>query len=550
MRLIDLTTSEELVADTLTMNRYETLSSNDYHLSVLPSNYTASIAATSRFAALGSIVGLGSGLWDASLNAASLLNPMPSSASVRSAGSDRKTSFTGAGIPSIRSQGVDEETPEALLNPGMKIYIFSPYDCVLANKRDLADHLEWLQSQEKFEESWNLIDEHPEVVAAKVGSEEATPSSPNRRATSIDDFYTDDNISEKLRQVKFNSPPEKEKRRIGELWLQQLVREGDWETAGVTTGKVLGTADRWEYWVWTFAEADKFEEIIPYVPTTQLNPPLPSMVYEVLIGHYISQDRLKLKEILETWSSDLFDRRSIITALEAKLKGKDVSERAVQDGQPGRDWRILMEGTAKLLLEDGRPREALKYYIRLKDADEAMALIRDHHLLDAVSDDIPGLIFLRISDEQIELSPRSELEEASSEVVELLVREAHHGIVRPGVVVSQLKDGDHDLFLYFYLKRLLLGDEEKIVEASEGKSQVEEFGDLAVEIFAEYDRSLLMDFLKASQSYSFEKVSCTITSVFKHTDIYRHRLFANAATTFPSLSISSPRLVKQNVRSF
>ena len=54
----------------------------------------------------------------------------------------------------------------------------------------------------------------------------------------------------------------------------------------------------------------------------------------------------------------------------------------------------------KLYVADGRPREALKCYFNLHDADTAMALIKDHHLVDAISDDIPGLILLRVSKEQ------------------------------------------------------------------------------------------------------------------------------------------------------
>src|SRR5271156_6313881 len=36
LRLIDLTTQEEVSADTLTVNNYESLSATDYHLGVLP----------------------------------------------------------------------------------------------------------------------------------------------------------------------------------------------------------------------------------------------------------------------------------------------------------------------------------------------------------------------------------------------------------------------------------------------------------------------------------------------------------------------------------
>ncbi|KAK8217930.1 hypothetical protein IWZ00DRAFT_567467 [Phyllosticta capitalensis] len=60
-----------------------------------------------------------------------------------------------------------------------------------------------------------------------------------------------------------------------------------WKTAGKVAGKVLGTSSRWEHWVWTFAQAGQFDAITPYIPTKQLHPPLPSIVYEMVLGNYI-----------------------------------------------------------------------------------------------------------------------------------------------------------------------------------------------------------------------------------------------------------------------
>jgi len=48
----------------------------------------------------------------------------------------------------------------------MKIFIHSAYDCILATKRDLSDHLSWLLEHEKNQQAWELIDEHPEVISS------------------------------------------------------------------------------------------------------------------------------------------------------------------------------------------------------------------------------------------------------------------------------------------------------------------------------------------------------------------------------------------------
>ena len=188
---------------------------------------------------------------------------------------------------------------------------------------------------------------------------------------------------------------------------------------------------------------------------------------------------------------------------------------SIEGGEKGRDWRIITESLGRLYLADGKPRDALRCYIHLHDADAAMALIKDYHLVDAVADDIPGFLMLRVSEEQQKSASNDELEGATAEVIALLVDEAQHGLVRPATVVSQLQKKDMRLYLFFYVRALWNGegltrDESAEVHermVAESRAQVEEFADLAVFVFAAYDRSLLMDFLKISTSYTFEKAT-------------------------------------------
>jgi glutathionylspermidine synthase len=169
----------------------------------------------------------------------------------------------------------------------------------------------------------------------------------------------------------------------------------------------------------------------------------------------------------------------------------------------------------------GRPKEALKCYIKLQDADTAMNLIKEYHLVDAVADDIPGLIMLRVSKDQKRTASIEELQEATSEAISLLVDEAQHGLVSPKVVVSQLEENNMTLYLYFYVSSLWRGhgieehqgeNRERLV--ADSKSLVDEIADLAVHLFALYDREVLMDFLKSSTFYTFEKVSFIFLSSF------------------------------------
>ena len=530
IRLVNANSKEEVDVDTLTMNRYESLSAADYHLNTL---YVPAAEATGpvQRGALDS-------LWDASLSATRIFS---SAASIRSASgasgenilSSPTLAPTGSTTKgSVAGQLRASEIHRPAATPGLKVFIQSPYDCVLAVKRDLSDHLSWLLEHERYEEAWGVVSEHPEAVTPtrepSIFSEGETPPTPSKHQETLAEFFADSPSPEPATSVPIvdRSVAEREKRRVGELWLRQLVASRSWAKAGEVAGMVLSKGSRWEHWVWVFAEAGRFDEITPHVPTTHVEPPLPSVVYEVVLGHYIMCDRLRLKELLERWDPSLFDVRAVARAVEDKLNSADVREDSINDGEPGRDWRILQESLAKLYIADERPREALRCYIKLQNADAAMALIKEYQLLPAVADDVPGFLLLRVSREQMESASLRELEEACMECVRMLVDEAHRGTVPPLTVVEQLQaKGDaFQPFLFFYTRALwkTQGTEQAEVDShelvgkayrrrqrleQEGHDLVEKFGDLAVDLFAEYDRPLLMEFLRTSGSYDFEKAA-------------------------------------------
>jgi hypothetical protein len=232
----------------------------------------------------------------------------------------------------------------------------------------------------------------------------------------------------------------------------------------------------------------------------------------VILGHYLQTNKPRFKELLERWPTELFDISTIATALENQLNYRDVREDSIDDGEKGRDWRIVMESLARLHEANGRFREALKCYIKIQDADSAFRLIRDNHLAEAVVDDIPSFISLRVPDDLGNMTEK-DLEEATAEAITLLVDDAQHGLVRPSVVVEQLQEQQLLLYLYLYLRGLWKGDGIKEHTGEnvdrillDSQALVDEFADLAVQLFATYDADLLMDFLKVSTSYTFEKV--------------------------------------------
>lgn len=518
LRLIDLVTQAEIDKDSLSISRFERLTSNDYHLGVLPQHTASAVVASKGY--LEAMAGFGTDVWNVAMLPTKAL--FSSAASIRSGHSNDALSKAPSIAGSTRSQSQRQATQTvhpSLAKPGTKIFVHSPYDCILATKRDLSDHLGWLLERHEYQRAWELVDENPEIITTENIPETTSPSTPSRPQPnqSVDDFYDDATSTVDGSTANLKALAEKEKRRIGELWIQQLVEAEEWVRAGQIAGKVLTTSERWEKWVYVFAHADKFDEITNFIPIEPMRPPIPSTIYEVVLNHYIQSDKLRFKDLLDRWSPDLFDVNTVTTALENQLKYRDVRPDSVEDGVRGRDWSIVMASLAKLCEANGRHREALRYYIKLQDADSAMRLIKESHLADAVADDIPSFVTLRVpADRQNEMD-LVQLEDATAEAVTLLVDEAQHGLVRPEIVVSQLQEKKLNLYLFFYLRALFKGEgvqehdgENRERLLMESQSLVDGFADLAVHLFALYDQSILMDFLKTSTSYTFEKVSVKI----------------------------------------
>ena len=518
LRLIDLSLPDEdavVSADSLNILHYESLSSSDYHMGVICADQAqeAHLGTRARFEELGAE------LLTAGLRATKVFG---SGASIRSADGTLGTIGSSQGLRASNStdQSVqghpDDKNPVAThvtVGPGPRIFIHSPYDCVIATKRDCHDHLEWLLEHEKFGEAWELVNRNPALVSSSVSSRASVTSTPQKGSSTGGPPHCEETpMTPSIVHPPF-SAVEKDKRMIGEEWIKQCIRNGDWRGAGEICGKVLGTSSRWEHWVWVFAQAQKFEEITPYIPAAQLHPPLPSLVYEYVLGHYIANDRVKLRELLTLWPPELFDVQTVTDAIQAKLETGEFREDTIEHGEVGSDWRILTEALGKLYLADSRPREALSCYMRLKDADSVMKLIKDYSLPDAILDDIAGFIQLRLTATKMRTAPVHDIEESTAEAISLLVSETFHGTVRPAMVVKQLEAQSLPLLLFFYLRELWRAESRvnnqlypSTARGGDG-SLLDEFADTAVSLFAEYDRALLLRFLKQSQSYGFEAVS-------------------------------------------
>ena len=536
LRLVKMDkTGEEVDLYELSISRFESLSAQDYHLGSLwipPPPPSLSSAKTNTDGSRGAL----EGLWDAA-GGKYASRMFSSSASVMSRSSSGKEGTLTSppssvrGVPPISKKV--SEAPPYVEQPGLKLWVVSPYDCVLAIKRDESDHLEWLLERQMYQQAWELIDLKPEVVDSSTAEQKSlasgpsTPSKGARQEGSLADFFADDSRSDStLGPRAHHSIAQKEKRRIADLWLQQLVNAQRWEEAGGVAGRVLNTGSRWEHWVLTFAQKGKFDEITPFIPAARQdddvlgsNVRIPSLVYEVVLGHYISTDPHIVGDLLEKWDPEAFDARSVIAAIEARLDSGELKEDSP-------DSRILMEALGKLYLSDGRAQDALRCWIRTQNADKAMELIRAEKLVDVVaSEDVAGLLMLRVTKDMLRDAPIEELDAATSEVIALLVEAALRGTVPPATIIDQLsrQGPTFKLFTFFYLRALwnassttqtttnqpqqrLRGKFPKRIE-EEGHALVYDHAELALQLFAAYDRNLLMTFLRTSTAYPLDQAA-------------------------------------------
>ncbi|KAK5173157.1 Vacuolar protein sorting-associated protein 41 [Saxophila tyrrhenica] len=524
----------EVDLDELSMSRFETLSAQDYHLGTLyiPPPPPTKTSTSSSGGARGAL----DVVWDAA-GGKYATRMFSSSASIMSRSSDdnRTSSFASPPASSVgvaaasmpKKKRIDAHP--YIVEPGLKLFIQSPYDCVLAVKRGLSDRMEWFMDHKAYREAWDLADKHPEVfssispsTADNEGSTEPDTPRSNRGQGSLAEFFADSSSSQNGgSNVNHASAVEREKRHIGDLWLRQLVDSSQWSEAGRVAGKVLGTSGRWEHWMWAFAQANKFDEITPFIPST-IDAQLPSVVYEVVLGHYVQADPLRLMQLLEDWdpSLDLYDVGSVVKAIESRLDTTNAEldeEEKIKEGSA--DWKILTECLARLYLADARAKEALRCWIRVQNAEAAFRLIREEKMIDVVAaEDVTGLLMLRVSNDLMKNGSLKELQEASEDATALLVDEALRGTVHPATVISQLRpQGDRFRpFIYFYLRALWTSrsidtdykPRGKFARGiNEGHALVEDHADLAVELFSQYDRELLMTFLRASSIYSYEKAA-------------------------------------------
>ncbi|KAG9317886.1 vacuolar protein sorting-associated protein 41 [Chiua virens] len=328
--------------------------------------------------------------------------------------------------------------------------VVSPKDIVLVRPRDRKDHIAWLVEHKRYEEALDEVE--------KLSEAERTSETSDSRIDPV---------------------------QIGARYIKHLISEGDFPKAARLCPKVCGQDIRkWEEYIFVFAQKYQLQAIIPYVPTA--SPQLGHLVYEMILGHFLSHDKAALLHMIKEWPSSIYDISAVIVAVQSEL---DRTTFPPSSEPPKSDATLLIECLADLYTSNRQYGKALPFFLQLRRPN-VFDLIREHNLFTDVQDQ--ALLLVEFDQELNEKRKQAGQESSfgQSEAITLLVNHTHS--IPVGRVVQQLRP--RPLYLFYYLDALFKKDQQLAAD----------FADLQVTLFAEYATLRLIEYLRASNYYNLE----------------------------------------------
>ncbi|KAJ1675583.1 Vacuolar protein sorting-associated protein 41, partial [Spiromyces aspiralis] len=370
-----------------------------------------------------------------------------------------------SGVPSCaRKSSEDSVKEQSKMTDENTWYILSPKQLILVRPRGLKDHIQWLVDRGMLEECIECIGQTRRGEGDWAAHpEEITPAQ-----------YLE----------------------IGQMYIRQLVdRENYGEAARmcehVLSAPGLGdTQTAWEEWAFAFAECHALDVIAPYLPYDR--PRLSNTIYEMVLANFLASDTERFYEMVRQWPHSLYDADSVIIAAESQL------ERVPDDN--------IKRALAQLYDYCNQPDKSLRYHLELRTPGIVERIKRDN-LYGAVKNKVMLLMeydhyYLMRSSTASADRPKDGEHSVSFLAPSLKTASMAGGVqllsdnpdaIPPELVVKQLL-GKPEL-LHIYLHALLNKD------AHLGSP----FADLQVELYAEYNPELLLNFLRVSNYYRLEK---------------------------------------------
>lgn len=249
---------------------------------------------------------------------------------------------------------------------------------------------------------------------------------------------------------------------IGRDYIRFLIEDDQLELAAQKCKSFLFTSQEWEREAMAFSSKDSLRLLVPVLPIQ--TPQLRSSIYGEALREFIeAKEYDQYLKWIKSWPCAIYEIKQ-----QTFLIRQEVDKLMIRNEESDEltvALRILLEA-------DHRYEEAFDIFIRLSDSD-IFRFINQHYLY---------------NEEWIKSNILKLMEVNVEQCSNLLIAQKDAFPIRS--IVEILKEQSQ--YLHHYLHNLYISDQEKLPP---------EYHDLQVVLYANYDRSKLMAFLKSSPHY-------------------------------------------------
>ncbi|KAI6191703.1 RING-type domain-containing protein [Aphelenchoides bicaudatus] len=256
---------------------------------------------------------------------------------------------------------------------------------------------------------------------------------------------------------------------IGRRLINDLIKKDQFPNAAAHLNEVCGRSKQeWEYYCEIFEKHGEILKLVPYIPTS--SPQLEPECYEwILTAALYARPRLFKRLVLE-YNPDIYRAASIIDKILKRIADEN-SKGLKETTMDTPDIANLYQSLAHLLAYVRNFQKAIDIYLLLKDK-AIFGVINRYNL------------FLLVKDRIVELMQIDE-DLARSILIE------NADLIPVNQVIVQLSK--HPKLQMLYLNKL------------HARGEANEYSDLMIRLFAEYERKMLLPFLKKCENYKIDQ---------------------------------------------
>lgn len=362
-------------------------------------------------------------------------------------------------------------------------FIVAPKDLIVATLCEYDDRIQWLINHRKFDKALMAIAEH----------------------------------GGRYSQLS-----------VARLYIDHLLLADRFEQAAEVCRCWFGNdRELWEEEVYKFVKRKQLlclRAHLPHPSECRLSP----HIYEMVLYEYLKSDAAGFRELVFEWPATLYNTTVLINAIKEHL-GQNLQQKMQQvheqkssvkadAGSTGKTTTgLLFEALAFLYTVEKRYGAALELYLRLQNG-EVFTLIRQHRLYAHIVPNIVALIELDRKQAIKLLLEMVKSTEGGKESDGLLP------VIESDVVVKQLEG--HKKYLYWVSVRMvnvliqhifILTNHIQYLDALDKVDRSGRYHTLLIPLYADYDRDLLLPFLRRAHNYNIQTVLdlCRERSFFK-----------------------------------